>query len=341
MCASLASPSSAPAVQDAAAQAFVQMLAAEAALGRADPASQLHALVSRAFMLDGLSSTCTALWAEALPAWSKIRADDAAEHAARLTRALQRFARDSESTVRAAAARALGVALADAGQREPRWCCNAEAQAVVFGEGGLLRDPTPLVRMRAVWALANAVGDMTPGEEDWLSKARVSRTAAADDERIAVHAWRALGGVLFAMPATHTAAVEAEARACLSTLITGLATAARSPKGAWNSASAISRAFQAPAVRALAMQSGLAAAATAALAKSLAVRSFKTQLSAARALCLAESIAEYGGADSSRTLRRAVDQARASIDDRVRDAKFAEAQLHGYPCVAALQELDE
>jgi hypothetical protein len=304
-------------------------------------------LITRAVLTDGLSSTCRALWAEVLPDWANIRAADAAEHADRLTRALQRFARDSESTVRAAAARALGVALAEASQR-PRgaddpWCCRAEVQAIVFGENGLLRDSTPLVRMRAVWALANAVDAMTldaRSDEDWLRKAQAARAAAADDERIAVHAWRALGSVLFAMPPTRTSAVEAEARACLSALIAGLATAARSPKGAWNGASAIARAFQEPVVRALAVQANLAGAATAALAKSLAARSFKTQLSAARALCLPTSVGEYGGAESGSMLRRDVDQARSSIDERVRDAKFAEAQLHGYPCVTALEQLD-
>lgn len=219
----------------------------------------------------------------------------------------------SLSVIRAAAIRAVGVVWEQTPPATFEWARRYLA---------LMRDPDLVVRMRAAWTWANASHAQYDGE---LYATLLA--AMHDDDRVRVHAVRGLGCML------HNAPSDAYAD---GVRMASMLLQSRMPKVRWNAATCLARAMHR-------RPNALLPLCVSSLAAALRTDStFKVQRVAAHALnTLHEEDVTHLPAPIQSELCDAITFANTHITTRIRAASFAEAQVHGYACMALLHSLQE
>ncbi|WFD19878.1 hypothetical protein MCAP1_002118 [Malassezia caprae] len=273
-----------------------RLLAAQA-LHHTNDAPRLCALVPR---LSGdayepvLLEVCR-LW----PEYAQVLGADA-----RCAAVLDRL-RHASAPVRAECARAVGVWVERAAQPGPP-ALRAWLSEHLWGDEGLVHDAALSTRARAMWALAN-----------WCAVAahyapvlqQVALRALPDDERVAVHAVRAVGSLVRLAPASEVEALLRAARA--------LVTRDHAPKVRWNAMACVARVLEReqptpPAAWAVGVQC---------MAAALDDPLFKVKRIALQAL-VGVSLDVWGALPSATrdAVRVAADVAQAQLDEAVQHA---------------------
>jgi len=232
--------------------------------------------------------------------------------------------RHASAPVRAECARAVGVWVERAAQPGPP-VLQAWLAEHLWGDGGLVHDATPATRARAMWALANwcaVTAHYAPVPQ------QVALRALTDDERVAVHAVRAVGSLVRLAPASDVEEALRAARA--------LVTRDHAPKVRWNAMACVGRVLERehptpPAAWAVGVQC---------MAAALDDPLFKVKRIALQALVgVPPDVWDALPSATRDAVRAAVDVTQAQLDEAVQHATFSETQLHARDCVALVQQL--
>lgn len=232
--------------------------------------------------------------------------------------------RHGSAPVRAECARAVGVWVERAAQPGPP-ALQAWLSEHLWGAQGLVHDPAPTTRARAMWALANwcAVTEhYAPVPQ------QVALRALTDDERVSVHAVRAVGSLLRLAPAPVVEEALREARVLMAQ--------DHAPKVRWNAMACIARVLE----REQSTPPAAWAVGVECMAAALDDPLFKVKRIALQALVgVPEDVWDVLPGATRAAVRAAVEAAQAQLDVAVQHATFSEAQLHARDCVALVQQL--
>lgn len=232
--------------------------------------------------------------------------------------------RQASMPVRAECARAVGVWVERQGQPGPP-ALQAWMTEHLWGKDGLVHDADAVTRSHAMWALANwcAVADVFCWDRQ-----QVALRALQDDERVAVHAVRAVGSLGRRAPPAEVERILREVQA--------LVARDRAPKVRWNATAGVSRVLE----REDATPPGAWAIGVQCMTVALDDPLFKVKRIALQALVhVTPTVWATLPVATREAARAAVERVQTQLDEAVQHATFAEAQLHARACITLAQQL--
>jgi len=233
---------------------------------------------------------------------------------------LSKMMQDLDSTVRASAARAVGV------QAQEK-SIDLEDQAL-----RLLFDVSLLVRMRASWTL----GNLCESSDRYPILLSHCLSLKGDDERVEVNAIRGVGAVLARCPTSIIKESQESVESALSWLLFALTSGG--PKVRWNASASVARALTIESTGQF-LLSLLDSRLLFVLAKVVVDDStFKVRLSAVNALLI---LAERRSLNKNavETVTKSTQEAIEKVEGQIKQASFREAQLHALPLQKLLERL--
>lgn len=225
--------------------------------------------------------------------------------------------------VRAECARAVGVWVERAAQPGPP-ALQAWLHEHLWGAHGLVHEGDLITRARAMWTLANwcAVTETYAPVPQ-----QVALHALTDDERVSVHAVRAVGSLVRLAPADEVEEALRQAQA--------LVARDHPPKVRWNAMACVARVLEREGPTPMSAWAVGVQCMAAALNDPL----FKVKRMALQALVgVPPLVWQRLPEPTCEAVRAAVEAAHAQLDEAVQHATFAEAQLHARECVALVQQ---